>query len=71
MLMDDIKEMFLKRNKKYLVKDIDTNKKIECYLTQQTNFLFIFTRVEETNLQSKICISKVDYYLQPRLIIEM
>jgi len=53
MLMDDIKEIFLKLNKKYLVKDIDTNKKIECYLTQQTNFLFIFTRVEETNLKSK------------------
>jgi hypothetical protein len=71
MLMDDIKEMFLKLNKKYLVKNTDTNKKIECYLIQQTDFLFIFARVEETNLKAKICISKVDYYLQPRLITEM
>lgn len=71
MLMDDIKEMFLKLNKKYLVIDIETKKKIECCLTQQTDFLFVFTRVEETNFKSKICISKVDYYLQPRLIKEM
>ncbi len=65
MTAEEIKQMWLDPNKTYIVK-ADNLKSIICRLYLQTDFCFYF--VYEKKI---ICISKVDYYLQPRLIQEV
>ncbi|MBP1926718.1 hypothetical protein J2Z76_002588 [Sedimentibacter acidaminivorans] len=69
--IDDIRKIFLDTNKKYMVKDNSNLRRLECCLTQQTDFLFIFTCTQESYEKNKICISKIDYYLNHNLIKEI
>lgn len=61
----EIKQMWLSPNKNYIVR-ADNLKNLICKLYLQTDFCFYFSYEEKI-----ICISKVDYYLQPRLIKEV
>lgn len=65
MTAEEIKQMWLNPNRIYIVK-ADNLKNIICRLYLQTDFCFYFV------YENKVfCISKIDYYLQPRLIKEV
>ncbi len=61
MTADEIKQMWLNPDKRYVVGGI------ECKIYLQTDFCFYFMYDEK----KVICVSKVDYYLQHRLIKEI
>lgn len=65
MTAGEIKQMWLNPNKRYIIK-ADNLKNIICKLYLQTDFCFYF--IYEKKI---ICVSKTDYYIQPRLIREV
>jgi hypothetical protein len=64
MTSEEIKHMWLNPNKVYTI-EVEL-KDIICKLYLQTDFCFYFI-----NGKKIICISKIDYYLKPRLIKEV
>lgn len=66
--MCDIKEFSLNPNIKYVVKDDIRCKRYECRLIFQTDFIFLFKIIDLNIYNNKICISKVDYYLNRNII---
>lgn len=65
MTAEEIKRMSLNPNKIYIIKADNLNNYI-CKLYLQTDFCFYFIYEKKV-----ICVSKIDYYLQPRLIREV
>lgn len=68
MLVDNIKKHRLNPYLRYSVRDTTRCKMYECILFFQTDFLFLFVITDPNVLNNKICISKVDYYLNSNLI---
>lgn len=66
--VDDIKELHLDLNIRYLVKDNIRCRRFECILVFQADFVFLFEITDPKVLDKKICITKVDYYLNNNLI---
>lgn len=64
----DVKELKLNPNEKYIVKDNIRCRKYECRIDVQTDFLFLFIINDPKVLDNKICISKIDYFLDINLI---
>ena len=65
MTAKEIKQMCLNPNKTYIVKT-DNLKKVICNVYLQTDFCFYFIYEKKV-----ICISKIDYYIEPSLIREV
>ncbi len=68
-----IRNKCLSEEKIYDVKDESRQIRTECKLVQQTDFLFIFKPIKiRTQLDKReICISKVNWFLNPVLAKEL
>lgn len=66
--VQDIKELRLDENIIYLVKDSSRYKYFDCMLVLQADYIFLFKIIDKNILNNKICISKVDYFLNSNLI---
>jgi hypothetical protein len=66
--VQDIKEFKLDENARYSVKDSSRYKYFDCMLTLQADFIFLFKIIDKNVLDNKICISKVDYFLNNNVI---
>ncbi len=65
---EDIKKITFKKNNKFFVRG--ERGKLKCILVQETDWLFIFKILDEINENDKrkLCVSKVDYYLNNAII---
>ncbi|WP_326910678.1 hypothetical protein [Sedimentibacter sp. MB31-C6] len=66
--IDDIRGHSLDSNMKYLVIDNIRCRRYVCTLEFQTDFIYLFKIIDTKVSVNKICISKVDYYLNNNLI---
>lgn len=66
--IEDIKEFQLDEKTKYSVRDSTRCKYFDCVLVFQADFIFLFEITDKGIADNKICISKVDYFLNSNLI---
>jgi len=66
--IEDIKEFRLDDKIRYSVRDSTRCRFFDCLLIFQTDFIFLFEIIDQNVLNNKICISKVDCYLNSNLI---
>lgn len=66
--IEDIKEFQLDEKTKYSVRDSTRCKYFDCVLVFQADFIFLFEITDKGITDNKICISKVDYFLNSNLI---
>lgn len=66
--IEDIKNCSLDNKKRYLVIDTTRSKAFDCTLIFQADFIFLFEIIDKNIPNNKICISKVDYFLNSRII---
>lgn len=66
--IEDIKRCSLNNEKRYLVRDTTRSKTFDCTLIFQADFIFLFEIIDKDVPDNKICISKVDYFLNSNLI---
>lgn len=66
--VEDIKEFQLDEKTKYSVRDSTRCKYFDCVLVFQADFIFLFEIAEKDIADNRICISKVDYFLNNNLI---
>mgnify|MGYP000903906344 CR=1 FL=1 len=64
----DIKEFRLNEKAKYSVRDSTRDKYFNCLLVFQADYIFLFEIIDKDVADNKICISKVDYFLNRDLI---
>ena len=64
----DIRNITLRNHKTFMIRG--EKGRIRCCLVQETDWLFIFKIVDAINEHDrrKLCISKVDYYLNAAII---
>jgi len=66
--IQDIKEFKLDKRLIYSVRDSTRCRYFDCILVFQADFIFLFEIAEKDVSDNKICISKVDYFLNNNLI---
>lgn len=66
--VEDVKEFRLDEKIRYSVRDSTRCKYFDCVLVFQADFLFLFEIIDKSISDNKICISKVDYFLNSNLI---
>lgn len=66
--VEDIKEFQLDEKTKYSVRDSTRCKYFDCVLVFQADFIFLFEITDKGIADNKICISKVDFFLNSNLI---
>ena len=66
--VQDIKEFKLDKRIIYSVKDTTRCRYFDCVLAFQADFIFLFEIIGEDAYCNKICISKVDYFLNSNII---
>lgn len=66
--IDDIKEFRLDEKVRYLVRDSTRCRFFDCKLIFQADFIFLFEITDKSIVADKICISKVDYFLNKNII---
>ncbi|WP_440977662.1 hypothetical protein [Sedimentibacter sp. LTW-03] len=66
--VEDIKEFHLDEGVKYIVKDSIRCRSYICKLVFQADFIFLFQIIDKNVCDNKICISKIDYLLNRKLI---
>lgn len=66
--VEDIKEFRLDEKTKYSVRDSTRCKYFDCVLIFQADFIFLFEVTDKGTEDNKICISKIDYFLNSNLI---
>lgn len=66
--IDDIKEFRLDKKIRYSVRDSTRCKYFDCVLVFQADFIFLFEIIDKSIINNRICISKIDYFLNNNLI---
>ncbi len=66
--IEDIKEFRLDEKVRYLVRDTIRFRLYDCKLIFQADFIFLFEIMDRNVPNNRICISKVDYFLNNNLI---
>jgi hypothetical protein len=66
--VEDIKEFRLDEKTKYSVRDSTRCKYFDCVLIFQADFILLFEITDKDITDNRICISKVDYFLNSNLI---
>lgn len=66
--VESIKNFKLDEKVKYSVRDSTRCKYFDCVLVFQADYIFLFKVVDKNIEDNKICISKVDYFLNSNLI---
>ncbi|GEM_PF-764638 len=66
--IEDIKEFRLDDKIRYSVRDSTRCKYFDCLLVFQADFIFLFEIVDKDISDNKICVSKIDYFLNSNLI---